>query len=105
MSYDATFMHVYVFSVQSNGGVAIPLHPLLVDFEDLPYPRGKSYTLRHPGRFCIKMTAKDARVVIKNNFARNLSVLECHEKTFRGVNPPTHTHTHTRARARAHSLR
>ncbi len=39
--------------------------PLLVDFEDLPYPRGRSCT----PRFCIKMTAKDARTAIKNHFA------------------------------------
>ncbi len=37
------FYALYVFTVQSNGGVATPL---LVDFEDLPYPRGRSYTLR-----------------------------------------------------------
>ncbi len=42
-----------------------PPTPLLVEFEDLPYPRGRSYT----PRFCIKMTAKDAQAVIKNHFA------------------------------------
>ncbi len=47
------------------GGVATT--PLLVDFEDLPYPRGRSYT----PSFCIKMTAKDARRAIKNHFAYN----------------------------------
>ena len=56
------FYALYVFNVQSNGGVA---PPLLVDFEDLPYPRGRSYT----PRFCIKLTAKDARAVIKNHIA------------------------------------
>ena len=50
------------FTVQSNGGVAT--HPLLVD---LPNPRGRSYA----PRFCIKMTAKDARTAaIKNHFAQ-----------------------------------
>ncbi len=56
------FYALYVFTVQSNVGVATPL---LVDFDDLPYPRGRSYT----PRFCIKMTAKDARAAIKNHFA------------------------------------
>ena len=55
---------VYVFSVQSNGGVATTPSPLLADFEDLPYPWGMSYT----PRFCIKVTAKDAQAVIKNHF-------------------------------------
>ena len=36
------FYVLYVFTVQSNGGVATT--PLLVDFEDLPYPQGRSYT-------------------------------------------------------------
>ncbi len=53
------FYPLNMFTVQSNGGVA------LVDFEDLPYPRGRSYT----PRFCIKKTAKDARTAIKNPFA------------------------------------
>ncbi len=42
------FYHVYalyMFTVQSNGGVATT-HLLLVNFEDLPYPRGRSYTPR-----------------------------------------------------------
>ncbi len=56
------FYALYVFTVQSNSGVETLL---LVDFEDLPYPRGRSYT----PRFCIKMTAKDARAVSKNDFA------------------------------------
>ncbi len=56
------FNVLYVFTVQSNGGVA---PPLLVDFEDLPYPRGRSYTLC----FCINMTAKDARTTMENHFA------------------------------------
>ncbi len=59
------FYALYVLTVQSNGGVAIS-PPLLADFEDLPYPRGMSYT----PRFCIKMTAKDARPVIKNHFSK-----------------------------------
>ncbi len=50
------FYALYVFIVQSNGGVATTPTPLLVDFEDLPYPRGRSYT----PRFGIKMTAKDS---------------------------------------------
>ncbi len=33
------FYALYVFTVQSNGGVATT--PLLVDFEDLPYPPKK----------------------------------------------------------------
>ena len=49
------FYALYVFTVQGNGGVATT--SVLVDFEDLPYPRGRFYT----PRFCIKMTAKDAR--------------------------------------------
>ncbi len=57
------FYALYVFTVQSNDGVATS--PLLFDFEDLPYPRGRSYT----PRFCIKMTAKDARTAIENHFA------------------------------------
>ncbi len=56
------FNAFYVFTVQSVGGVATPL---LVDFENLPYPRGRSYT----PRFCIKMTAKDAWAAVKNYFA------------------------------------
>ena len=58
------FYALYVFTVQSNVGVTTT-PPLLVDFEDLPYPQGRSYT----PRFCIKMTAQDARAVIKNHFA------------------------------------
>ena len=58
------FYALYVFTVQSNGGVATT--PLLVDFEDLPYHRGRSYI----PRFCIKLTAKDARTAIKNHFAQ-----------------------------------
>ena len=58
------FYALYVFTVglQSNCGVTTT--PLLVDFKDLPYPRGRSYT----HRFCIKLTAKDARAAI-NHFA------------------------------------
>ncbi len=57
------FYALYVFTVQSNGEVATT-PPLLVDFEYLPYPGKVLYPL-----FCIKMTAKDARTVIKNHFA------------------------------------
>ncbi len=57
------FYALYVFTVQSKGGVATT--PLLVDFEDLPYPWGRSYA----PRFCIKVTAKDAWAVMKNHFA------------------------------------
>ncbi len=57
------FYALYRFTVQSNGGVAATA--LLVDFEDLPYPRVRSYT----PRFCIDMTAKDAQAAIKNHFA------------------------------------
>ena len=56
------FYHVYalyMFTVQSNGGVATT-HLLLVNFEDLPYP-GEGPI--HP--VFIKMTAKDAWAVIK----------------------------------------
>ncbi len=55
------FYALYVFTVQSIG---VATTPLLVDFEDLPYPRG-SYTPRS----CIEMTAKDARTAIQNHFA------------------------------------
>ena len=41
-----------------------PPHPLLVNFEHFPYPRGIYYR----SRFCIKMTAKDAPTAIKNRF-------------------------------------
>ncbi len=57
------FYALYVFTLRSNGGVAST--PLLVDFEDLPYPQGRSYT----PRFYIKMTAKDARTATKIHFA------------------------------------
>ena len=53
---------LYMFTVQSNGGVVTTL---LVDFEDLLYPGECTI---HPF-FCIKMTANDARAVIKNHFA------------------------------------
>ena len=52
---------LYMFTVQSNRRVATT--PLLVDFEDFPYP------WEGPTRFCIKITARDTRVVIKNHFA------------------------------------
>ncbi len=51
------FYALYVFTVRSNGGVATT-PPLLVDFEDLPYPV-----------FASKMTAEDARTAIKDHFA------------------------------------
>ncbi len=53
------FYAPYVFTVglQSNVGV-------IVDFEDLPYRRGRSY--RPTSRFCIKITAKDAGQLLKS---------------------------------------
>ena len=35
------FYALYVFTEQSNGGVTTTL---LVDYDDLPYPTGRSYT-------------------------------------------------------------
>ena len=49
---------LYVFTVQSQWWSG---NPPLVDFADSPYNRGRSYT----HRFCIKMTAKDARTATK----------------------------------------
>ena len=72
------FYAFYVFTVQNNGGVAPP--PPLVDFEDLPYPRGRSYT----PRFCIKMTAKDARAVIKKSFCVNIARFKVSGKNLEG---------------------
>ena len=54
---------LYVFTVQSNGAVATTPHTCrLLRFT---LPPGK--VLYPP--FCIKMTAKDARAVIKNHVA------------------------------------
>ena len=72
------FYALYVFIVQSNGEVATPLP--LADFEDLPYPRGRSYT----PRLCIKMTTKDARAALKIISRKNLERFLCQEKTLRG---------------------
>ncbi len=61
------FYVFYVFTVQSQWWSGNHPPPLLVDFEDLPYPRGRSYT----PRFCTKMTAKDARTVLKIILRKN----------------------------------
>ncbi len=55
------FYALYVFTVQSNGRVETTPSPLLVDFEDLTYPRGRCFasklTQRMPGQllktFCV----------------------------------------------------
>ncbi len=53
----STFMHSTCLLYKVMAGGVATTTPLLVEFEDLPYPWGRSYT----PRFCIKMTAKDAR--------------------------------------------
>ncbi len=72
------FYALYGFTVQSNGGVATT--PVLVDFEDLTYPQGRSYT----PLFCIKMTAKDARTVIKNHFCVKIEHFRVSVKNLEG---------------------
>ncbi len=80
----------YVFTVQRNGGLATTL--LLVDFEDLSFSRGRSQT----PRFCIKMTAKDARTAIKNHFAYKQSVLKCQGKKLKHQGGGNHPLRQTR---------
>ena len=56
------FHALYVFTVQSTGGVATPTN--LSTLKIYPAPgEGPIH------RFCIKMTTKDARAVIKSHFA------------------------------------
>ncbi len=61
--WEVVYFHKHANPFHSNQVVVICQKYDLVDFEDLPYPRGRSYT----PRFCIKMTAKDDRTTIKNH--------------------------------------
>ncbi len=74
------FYALYLFTVQINGGVAT-IPPYLSTLKIYPNSVEGLYT----PRFFIKMTAKDARVVIKNHFSLKYSVLECQKKTLEGV--------------------